>query len=215
MHQQQLVMLRVLITRVPGDNPTSDKIRSGISRLEKEATALYEIVTGPADPMVSAAAIAMRVDAEKSRLRALAARSRGELDTLVANFRASEEAARRSRASLKADQYAPEIRTAVRAFTNEQRNNFLATLLQSKDSTTAAAILDAPPMLCGMTEQESENFREAFLEKLGGPSAKAIADEMQSAVDVALQTVEMIARPEGAAPPLAAQMAASLAARAV
>lgn len=217
MHQHQLLALRAIAARVPGggdaDSPTAAKVRAILTRLEKEVSGLLDLMEHP-DPMKSSVAIDLLINQEKARLRDLSTRSRSELDALVSGFRASQEAARRAKANLVPDQYAAETRAVFRALDTEQKNTFLAMSLKAKDSATVAALLSVPPVLSGLTAQQSTEYREAFLDTVAGPSSAGIADEMQSAVDTSLQIVEMVARPAGAAPPLAAQMADSLAARA-
>lgn len=219
MHNHQLLALRAIAARVPGggdsDSPTAEKVRAILTHIEKEASAVLELMEHP-DPMKSSVAIDLLINQEKARLRDLIARSRGELNGLVSGFRDSREAARRTKANLVPDSFAAESRSVFRQLDTESKHAFMATAIKAGDSATVAAIVTVPAILSGLSATQQADYREAFLDTVA-PSSAGIADEMQAAVDTALRVAESFAQPAGIASgtqTIEAQKAVALAARA-
>ena len=192
MHQLQA--LRAIVSRITGSDPTSEKIRSILSRIESEASGLLELAKKP-DPLKSPAANELVVNAEKARLRTLIAESRGKLTNLVNSFRAADEAARITRAKLVPDAFATEIRNVFRSLDTAGKHAFMGEAMKAGDGSTIAAIVTVPAVLSGLSAQQSEQYREAFLESIA-PSNKGTADEMQVICDTAIQSAESLARPK-------------------
>lgn len=191
MHQLQA--LSAVVSRITGDDATSEKVRSILGRIESEARSLVQLVENP-DPMKSPAAIDLVVNAEKARLRSLIAESRGKLTNLVSGSRAADEAARVTKAKLVPDALAAEIRSVFRSLDTAGKHKFLGEAIKAGDGPTIAAIVTVPSVVTGISAQQSEQYREAYLESIA-PSNKGVADEMQAVCDTAIQSAEEIARP--------------------
>lgn len=196
-HVQNLTVLRALIGRFPSDTSITDKVRATLTRVEKEASNLLEIMTHP-DPEKSSLAIERAIGDEKGRLRDLIAKSRNEVNPLIANWRASADAERVKKANLIPNEFAGEIRSVFRAMAWPAQLQFMATATDRLDGAAVAAVLNAPPVLSGLTPEQVEQFREAYLNRTSKSSAP-IADEMQSCVDTFFNSADALAAPDGAA----------------
>ena len=119
------------------------------------------------------------LDAEMTRLEAI------DLDALATNLAARREALSPFASPIdKADANQAAIRTELRALLRGmQPTERLAALRGDMDEHTASAILSAPPVLSGLSQQEWSNFREARLrlrhpEKLAALEAAAAASRV-------------------------------------
>jgi hypothetical protein len=191
MHQLQA--LRALVGRITSNDPTTEKIKSILSRIEKEASGLADLIEKP-DTMKSAVANELLTNAEKARLRTLAADSQGKLNNIIATHRAALDAARVQKAKLVPDGFASEIRSVFRSLDTAGKHALLGEAIKTGQAATVAAIVTAPTVLSGLTAQQSAQYREAFLDSVA-PNNDAEAGEMQTVCDTALQIVESIARP--------------------
>lgn len=196
-HVQNLTVLRALSGRFPADTSISDKVKAVLTRIEKEASNLLEIMTKP-DPEKSAMAIDRIINDEKGRLRDLIAKSRNEVNPLIAGWRASADAERVRKANLVPDAFAGEIRAVFRGMSWPAQLAFMATATDRLDGAVVAAVLNAPLVLSGLTPEQLEQFREAYLNRTSKSSAP-IADEMQSCVDTFFNSADALAAPDGAA----------------
>jgi len=196
-HVQNLAVLRALIGRFNPDTSISDKVKATMTRIEKDASGLIEIMTHP-DPEKSSLAIDRIVNDEKGRLRDLIAKSRNEVNPLIANWRASADAERVKKANLIVDEFAGEIRSVFRAMAWPAQLSFMTTATGRLDGAAVAAVLNAPPVLSGLTPDQVEQFREAYLDRTSKSSAP-IADAMQSCVDTFFNSADNLAKPGGAA----------------
>jgi hypothetical protein len=191
MHQLQAI--RAVVNRLTVTDSDSGKMKSILDRLEKEASGLVELMTHP-DPMKSSVANDLVVNAEKSRLRALAGESREKLSRIVSGRRAASDAARLAKARLMPDDHAAEIRGVFRSLDPAAKHSFMAEAIKTGDASTIAAIVTARPLLSGLSAEESAHYREAFLESVA-PHNDHIAEEMQAICDTAIRTVESLATP--------------------
>lgn len=209
MRDHQLRALRALLEKLEGNDSTTEKIRSIIVRIEKEASSLFEIVSHP-DPMKSAVAIDLLINQEKARLRDLVAKSRGELHSIIGGFRAANDAARLAKANLVPDQFASEIRTVFRSLDYTGQMKFMAEAIQAGDASIVAAIVTVPAVLTGLPAAQIDQYRESFLNSIA-PNRKSVTDEMQAIADAVCSTAEAAAQPVGAGSPTAETRAAGTA----
>ena len=152
--------------------------------------------------MKSQLAVDLLVNAEKARLRDVVAKSRGELTAIVGVARAAQEAKRLEKAKLVPGPFAAEIRSVVRNLELPAKLLYLANAIKAKDSAAVAAIVDAPPILSGLSAQQLADFRADFLDTMA-PGRRDEAAEMQSICDAVLRTTEEAAQPVGAFRPTA------------
>lgn len=196
MKQHHFSSLRALAGRITGSDSTSSKVKTSLARLEKEAAGIAELISRP-DPLKSLVAHELLVNTELARLRDLAAKTRGELNTAVTELRTAHDAARVAKAGLVTDEYAQEIRSVVRGLDITAKVQFMADAIKKGDSRVLAAVLNAPIILSGLTAEQVEFYREAALE-CGGPSGRNDLDELQMIVDTSFGVIDEIARPIGA-----------------
>jgi hypothetical protein len=175
----------------------SDKVKAVLTRIEKEASGLIEIMTHP-DPEKSSLAIDRIINDEKGRLRDLIAKSRNEVNPLIANWRASADAERVKKANLIPDSFAGEIRAVFRSMEWPAKLQFMSTATDRLDGASVAAVLNAPPVLSGLKPEQVEQFREAYLNRTSKSSAP-IADEMQACCNTFFDAADGLAAPDGAA----------------
>ena len=116
--------------------------------------------------------------------------------------RAAHDARRLEKAKLVPGPYAAEIRSVVRNLELPAKLLYLANAIKEKDSAAVAALVDAPPILSGLSAQQLADFREDFIDSMA-PGGTGEADEMQSICDAVLQTTEEAAQPVGAFRPTA------------
>lgn len=197
MHIQSLTVLRALSARFPADTSISDKVKAALTRIEKEASGLLEIMQKP-DPEKSSMAIDRIINDEKGRLRDLIAKSRNEVNPLIAGWRAEQDAARVRKANLKPNEYASETRLVFRGLEYAQKLQFMQNIANENDGAMAASLLDAPAALTGLSRDQAEQFRESFLDKTS-KSCAPVANEMQSCVDTFFNSADALAAPDGAA----------------
>lgn len=196
-HAQNLTVLRALSARFPADTSISDKVKAVLTRIEKEASNLLEIMTQP-DPEKSAMAIDRIINDEKGRLRDLIAKSRNDVNPLIAGWRAGADAERVKKANLVPDAFAGEIRAVFRGMAWPAQLQFMSTATDRLDGAAVAAVLNAPLVLSGLTQDQAEQFREAYLNRTSKSSAP-IADEMQACCDTFFNSADALAAPDGAA----------------
>ena len=197
MNAMHLTVLRASIARLPKDTdcPASARIRQILNRLEGEASAIYELATKP-DPLRSAAATAMVINNEKSKLRALLDSSRATLAGIVADFRAADAIARVKKAHLQMDDYATETRAIWRSFDRINQATYMHAAINAGDSATVAAIVLAPTAVTGLTQAEADEYKEALLDKLAASDCGDVADELQAVVDNCMTALVEFATPD-------------------
>lgn len=196
-HIQSLTVLRALSGRFPSDTTISDRVKAVLNRIEKEASGLLEYMEHP-NPDLSSEAVTRVVNAEKSKLRDLIAASRNEVNPMIAKWQNEQTAARVKKAALVPDEYAAEIRQTFRLMPYPAQLAFVADATSRLDGPTIAAIITAPPVLSGLTPEQVERFREAFLDRTSKSSAP-LAEEMQSCTDTFFNSADGLAKPDGAA----------------
>jgi len=197
-HIQSLTILRALIGRIPNDTSISEKLVFLMNRIEREASGVIEVMNNP-DPERSALAIDRIINAEKASLRAEIGNARREAYPLIASWRAQQDAARIQKANLVPDAFAAEIRSVFRTMSWPAKLQFMTDATSLLDGATVAAVLNAPPVLAGVTPEQLAQFREAYLNKTS-KSSEQVAASMQSAVDTFFTAADDLARPDGAAP---------------
>lgn len=198
MHNDQLLAIRALIGRIPDAGPT-ERVTAVLSSIEKDASAILELIQNP-DPMKSSVAIDLLINQEKAGLRKKIDAARAELIPLIERWRTVGEANRVKAAALIPDAYAQETRGVFRQMSTPAQLVFMADATKAGDGATAAAILNCPPILSGLTAEQQTKFRDAFLDHAAGPGVGETVDSMLSVVTTALDAAARIGAPIGAAP---------------
>lgn len=199
MHSYQLLALRDLQGRMPDIDGLTAKITPLFSRIETEGTNLLALMENP-DPMKSSMAIDLLINAEKGRIRDLVAKAGAEVNPLIASYREKTAAARLNKAALVPDQHAQEMRGVFRTMADEQQNNLLDQSMKTRDSTTIAALTEAPAILSGLTVQRQQQIRDAYLNTIA-PSADNEIDELWACVSTFLSSAAAMAALNGSGRP--------------
>ena len=205
-HNPQLAALKALTERIPGDGQTSQKVKNALERIARET----ELVANfKPDPMKSDLANTMLQNQEKSHLRDLVEKTRGELGALTAAFESEQSASRAAKAKLTPGQFDAEIRSVMRGLDSETRMKALDAAFKSADTATLAAILTAPPALSGLTAGQHLHFTQSWLDH-AAPHDRDFLPELQSVISTSLGVASGFAKPiGGAVPPPAAAPAAT------
>ena len=96
-----------VIGRLPPEAPPS--ILALLKPLHHESAVLNALEDSPPDPILSAEAMALRVDAQRTSVRELVTQSEPELAREISAWRAADNAAR-----MPDEKFAAEVRTALR-----------------------------------------------------------------------------------------------------
>lgn len=195
MLDSQLLAIRAIIARVP-ETSIQGQITASLIHIDKEASAAMAIFKNP-DPDRSASFIDKAIGDQLARVRDLVAKARPALLTAIANWRNSQEAARVKKAALVPDAFSAEVRSVFRQMAYPAQMAFIAEAVKKDDGASVAAITEAPPILSGLTREQTDIFRGMYLDAFA-PSSAAIADEMLSCVTTALNAAESFAQPIGA-----------------
>jgi hypothetical protein len=167
------------------------------AKLEKEATGLSELVANP-DPMKSQVANELLVNAEKARLRDLVAEARQKANQLLGDLQNNREAERLQKAKLVPDEFAAEVRSVFRDLNQTEKMRFMSEAIKSGDFAAIAALVTAPPILSGLTAEQSTNFRDSFLERMA-PRTATVLDDVTDICETSFSTLDRLARPIGGA----------------
>ena len=192
-YQNAVLSINAVIGRLPDVGAISDKCRTALGDVADVASGLLELAAN-IDPMISAVAHSMRVDAEKSRLREKTEKARDTLLPAIEAWRAAQNAARLAKADLKPDEFAQELRAVFRTLDDVGRAVYMQNATDAQDGAAAAAILTAPLTLTGITADELERYRDEFLSRIAA-SPDADADAMRSCVTTALGCALVMATP--------------------
>jgi hypothetical protein len=194
--KNKLASLAMIVGRLPANAPEHEKIKSVLNRLHTEAQNIAKIVAEP-DPMKSAAAITLVLNAEKARLRELAAKSRADIASVLTVNAANVQATQTKNSKLIPNEYASEIRSVFRALDNGEKAVFIEYAATTNDGPTLAAILQAPAVLTGLSPQLQADYKQYYFD-LASPLAKgqqAAFDETQAVCSGVLQLCDQIAQP--------------------
>jgi hypothetical protein len=195
--KNKLASLAMIFGRLPTNAPEHEKIKSVLNRLQVEAQNIAKIIAEP-DPMKSAAAITLVLNAEKARLRELAAKSRADIASVLTVNAANVLATQTKNSKLIADEYAAEIRQVFRGLDNGEKAAFIEYAATTNDGPTLAAILLPPAVLTGMTPELQADYKQYYFDK-ASPLARgqqAAFDETQAVCSGVLQICEQIAQPQ-------------------
>jgi hypothetical protein len=194
MNLSQISAFRALVALVPTNTPISSDIQKILNRLDSEIESLAKIDDpSTRDELKSATYYALLVNAAKTSLRTLIADAAEKLNSIIASFAAKLAADRNERGNLIPNGFAAEIRSVFRAMNWESQIQFMATATRARDGSTIAAILNFPPVLSGLNEEQISNFKESYLDAAAGTSSSILISKIQEVVDTALATAVKIA----------------------
>ena len=159
-------MVSHLRTQMP-DDALHAHHRAIVARLSQlaDAVAGLDRIAASADPAQTKAAHALRVRTAAKSVEAKAA-SIGEM--IAGSVRSATidlDAAIDSTAGLKADSFAPEIRAAVRAMPQKERDSTLLRAVESGEASVVSALTDAPAVVTGFSGDLSGRMRDAYRKK--------------------------------------------------
>jgi hypothetical protein len=164
--------ITLLSQRIPGDRPehqVSRSMQGEINRLRMSAEALEKVsrsrspLDTPAAHAIKVAKLARKLDAERvaafQRLVKTWGEGREKLQHQIEN-----------KLNLKPDpEFANEIRTAFRALSNDEKAKFIEELVtDSKRGPEMAAILRAPSILTGISDEQKAAYELSFTTKHAG-----------------------------------------------
>jgi len=188
--------MRAIIARLNTDSKRGQGIKTILDMIAHEASGLQSLVDNP-DMMKSGVAQAMLINQEKARLRDVTNLVRDKLKELVSEYAAEQDAARVSRANLVMTEHAAEIRNVFRALDAAAKSQFLSDAIRTRDAATVAAIVEAPAVLSGISEERVSQYREIYLDSYARIAPQHAVDEMQSVIDVSLEIADSMAIPAG------------------
>jgi hypothetical protein len=204
-HNPQLAALKSLTERIPGDGPTSQKVKNALERIARET----ELVANfKADPMKSDLANTMLQNQERAHLRDAIEKVRSELGALTAAFESEQAASRAAKAQLVKGEFDVETRSLLRSLTPEQRMETINTAFKTGDTKTLAAVLTAPANLSGLTAGQHSHFTQSWLDH-AAPRDAEFLPELQNVIGTSLGVAAGFTKPIGGAaiPPVAAPIA--------
>lgn len=196
MTSTQLRSIRALIQRIPSDAPASAKAMTILTKLEKEVIGITSLASKP-DSMKSDAANTMILNAEKARLRELAASSRSELAAAISSARATVDTSRGEAGNLTQGEYAAEIRSVFRGLSAAEKAQFIVDATKARDGQSIAAIVEAPAVLTGLTTEQVAGYREHYLDSVAPSSRheRNANDDLQAVCDTAMDVFDEVAQP--------------------
>lgn len=181
------------LDRLPKDSAIANKVRGELIRLQKES-ALLAGFTGDVDRSEAFNLRTRNDTAEKLRDRSNKAAA--ELGKLIADFRSEQRKTRLEKANLREGLHSAEIRQVFRAMSTTEKHQFIGDAIKAGDSAAIACLTNVPPVLVGLSAEQQEQYREAFLAKFS-PDETDETDELEAIVKTSLQMVEAIAAPVG------------------
>jgi len=135
--------------------------------------------------MKSQIANAMDVTAAADRLRSAIASAKKNCDSIIEKYRADEASAQTQAARLIPNEFAAETRSVFRSLSADEKNRLLGDLIAAQDGPTLAALLDAPPMLSGLSSEQSAQYRQSYLDAVAPRDTEAA-----SLAEIAAATIQ-------------------------
>ena len=137
------------------------------------------------NPAETEATHARRVAAAAEKLEARVASIREEIDNDVRGYVTKLDEVITEQAGLKPNEFASEIRQAVRAMDSEARLKVLHQAVESGDAATVAALTGAPGVVTGIGPEVSSRMLEGY-RATHAPEASAAADSLMDVYSGAL-----------------------------
>jgi len=135
---------------------------------------------------------------EATKMRDRLVKTRGELSSLTTGYRSEQLAARNLKAQLTDGPFSAEIRVLARGMDSAQRLAFIAEAIKTGDTQVAAAMLNCPALLSGLSTEQSALYREAYLEKYAPDSGADDLRELEMIITTTLNTADSLAVPTSA-----------------
>jgi uncharacterized phage infection (PIP) family protein YhgE len=157
-----------------GDSPTARGLQAEINRLRAGAEAL-DNVNANRSPVDTEAAHALKV-AQLARqldkqITTVINRSGEIMRDGLANLQGKIDA----KIDLKPDAFAAEIRTAFRGLNATEKGDMIAALVKENRGPELAAIVKAPSVLTGITDEQKARYEEAIIATHAAPELEARA----------------------------------------
>lgn len=188
MENSQLRAIRSILERCPTDGVTAVTIRQSLANVESHAIALDKIHR---DPMLSQMAIDLKAKSAREALSAAVAEARIKASTLLSDYKMNLSINQRQRAGLVPDAYAAETRSVFRRLDAKERAAFMQTAIDSRDSSTLAALLQAPTAVSGLNIEQRDQYLSAYLDAVN-PVDSGWIDELEAVATTALNAADSL-----------------------
>ncbi|MDP1679697.1 MAG: hypothetical protein Q8L02_06225 [Candidatus Nitrotoga sp.] len=193
MIQPKIAAIRHIMERLPASGQIGAEVKGYITEILSSCTVVANLRDSP-DLMKSELAIDKDVLAAKIKLNAAIGKARDLSTARLGTFKASLAQDQLQMANLKSDSFAAEIRAVFRTSSDEGRTKILTDCLTKKDGATAAALLEGPMLLSGMSEARAATFREHFLNTVAPMTDAGFARELGESVNTVLSIADEIAQ---------------------
>lgn len=190
-------MVAHLRTQTPDDalHAHHRAIVARLSQLADAVSGLDRIAMTP-DPAQTKAAHALRI---KTAAKSLEAKANSIAEMVGGSVRSATidlDAAIDNIAGLKADSYAAEVRQAVRAMPQKERDATLLRAVESGQASVVAALTDAPDVVTGFSGDLSSRMRDQFRKTHAKEPYEALTrlHDLYSSSSVLIESAKRITR---------------------
>ncbi|HBG47232.1 MAG TPA: hypothetical protein DDW94_09630 [Deltaproteobacteria bacterium] len=135
---------------------------------------------------------ALNVGRAAARLQVLAEAAEAAITTKATSAGASFESSLREHSGLVNGPYAVEIRQRLQGMAPGEKVKVVQAMIESRDGSSLAAIIDAPSMLTGLSSEDIGKFREQYFQTAAPDIVKArdtyrdLNEHVQAAVKTSL-----------------------------
>lgn len=193
------VPIRKILERAKAQNERAQT--GGIAQMLGEMTRMalaseaFDVILTTRDPTKTDASHLKSIHDASKKLAGAAAKSRAEADRILSEAGYAIGQKLREETKLTDGPRGPEIRSALRAMSQADRNSLLLSAMKSNDSETLAAMLDAPAYLAGIHREHQATMRATYEEQV----APHLVREMDALLDTHQSAVAMTRAAERAA----------------
>lgn len=165
------------------------KIHAEVIRLQNGANALEKLYA-TRNPIDTPAAHEKRIATASRKYGEDVKASLGRLSTIVHDGLVDVEKRTSAKVNLVADGFAQEIRSAFRAMNNTQRVELLNELVESNRAPELAAIVKAPGILTGISDEMSTQYAGLIVSK-HAPQEAAEQARLMTALEAAVTATKV------------------------
>jgi hypothetical protein len=153
-----------MLRQLGEDHPAGRQMKGEVNRLRSAAEALHSLSV-QRSPLDTPAAHALKVS---KRAKAFDAEVTASLNRVLAAFGAGHTDAQRrieEKINLRPDAFAQEIRAAFRSLDGKARSELIHELVEANRGPELAAIVKAPAILTGITEDQRQTYEKLIVSK--------------------------------------------------
>lgn len=190
-HQREAIRELVKRTEAAIGKYTNSNAQSLLSEQRKLFNAVDGIVSMRGNPnsLETPAAHALKIHQSVLKLKNETIKAKQKAFDTYIKYSTEIDMAINNLAGIKEDHYASEIRAAFKALPPEDRMGFLKEAIDSKDGTIFAAIMFAPKMLTGITEDLRNKLTDSFYLKVA-PELYQEREDLKEAMDGVEATIK-------------------------